>query len=583
MIKHISIALIILMLVSIDTIVFAQTTENEFKSSVNENDSDEIITKTIAPDLGEEEYLNEQMLLPKGPDSNIQIEGVFLENYASYYFSQLNSNFGFNYKNTCSYVAIAMLLSYYDTYWDDNIILPQYNQPVENFNAYDLIDNNVQSPGIKGDEEIIDPIKEAFGIGDDFDLSDDIYNYLVSNHSSTYFHFKLLDIGINQLNKYYEMFPRDIEDLLAHYLYEERGYSKSMVEIERKKLDRQEDMKAYIITQVTNNIPVIVCGGYWEEGLQGHSFIIYDYDANSDELYCHMGIKNGKTHVKFSTIAYSTIGGVISLDWKEFNSEHQCSKNYVDSVGETYCSCYFPCHPEHEHKYEASAGAENMFHVYKCGCVAENDTPVLHRFETVIVDNDQHKDVCIDCGYEREVVMHDLQYTTNNDDTHTLSCLDCGFMISEEHDYVTHNHCYEKCADCGNVRQVVEHDYTDRYVSKDNLYHYAYCICGSKQTLEHDLYETNGHVKCYDCTYQIAANHVHSYLYTPISGGRSHKKTCSCGISTTEMCVGRASIDGTSYCVHCGQEIRTSLFPLSVDDEEDAMIYKDDEDYTCCE
>lgn len=45
------------------------------------------------------------------------------------YFDNLTYNFGANYKGSCGYVAIGMLLSYYDTYLDDSIITEAYDAP----------------------------------------------------------------------------------------------------------------------------------------------------------------------------------------------------------------------------------------------------------------------------------------------------------------------------------------------------------------------------------------------------------------------------------------------------------------------
>ena len=45
---------------------------------------------------------------------------IFLDNnYSSYYFKNLYTNFGNNKYGTCSYVSLGMLLSFYDSYWDD--------------------------------------------------------------------------------------------------------------------------------------------------------------------------------------------------------------------------------------------------------------------------------------------------------------------------------------------------------------------------------------------------------------------------------------------------------------------------------
>lgn len=56
------------------------------------------------------------------------------DQYATYYFDGLNQNLGYNQYGTCAHVALGMLLSYYDTFWDDDIIEEQYDvvTPVPN-------------------------------------------------------------------------------------------------------------------------------------------------------------------------------------------------------------------------------------------------------------------------------------------------------------------------------------------------------------------------------------------------------------------------------------------------------------------
>ena len=44
------------------------------------------------------------------------------ETFAEAYFKNLKYNYGENVYGTCGYVAVGMLLSYYDTFHDNNII-----------------------------------------------------------------------------------------------------------------------------------------------------------------------------------------------------------------------------------------------------------------------------------------------------------------------------------------------------------------------------------------------------------------------------------------------------------------------------
>jgi hypothetical protein len=78
--------------------------------------------------------------------------------------------------------------------------------------------------------------------------------------------------------------------------------------------------------------------------------------------------------------------------------------------------------------------------------------------------------------------------------------------------------------------------------------------------MTHDEYEV-----CTDCGYTVEVNHVHSYLYQSNRDGLSHMKRCSCGDSVREFCIGRTMIDGTTFCMHCGQNLKTDFDFTSLD------------------
>lgn len=63
------------------------------------------------------------------------------------YFSNLTTNYPTNNVGNCGYVAAAMLLSYYDTYWNPNFIPDQYNN--SNLTELDSLDDKTfDSPGV---------------------------------------------------------------------------------------------------------------------------------------------------------------------------------------------------------------------------------------------------------------------------------------------------------------------------------------------------------------------------------------------------------------------------------------------------
>ena len=79
------------------------------------------------------------------------------EYFATHYFNNLTTNYGDNYIGSCSYVSIAMLLSYYDSYWNDSIIANSedvdiYDETTD-FLTTDTLERII-SPGIKDDTNL---------------------------------------------------------------------------------------------------------------------------------------------------------------------------------------------------------------------------------------------------------------------------------------------------------------------------------------------------------------------------------------------------------------------------------------------
>lgn len=121
--------------------------------------------------------------------------------------------------------------------------------------------------------------------------------------------------------------------------------------------------------------------------------------------------------------------------------------------------------------------------------------------------------------------------TSNNDMYHTFYCN--GSTYTEEHNYEYYDYFSEKCSVCNHLKV---HDY--------------------------DMYDTN-YEKCNSCGHFRG----HNFTYTP-QLGRQHIKSCACGYSAFESCIGSASIGGTSYCMNCRQELSFIFKPLFTDEEE---------------
>lgn len=71
---------------------------------------------------------------------------TFISDYfAPYYFKNLRGNFGYNLKGSCSYVAVDMLLSFYDSYWSDGFLPENFDGEKEVVGETVL--NTTNSPG----------------------------------------------------------------------------------------------------------------------------------------------------------------------------------------------------------------------------------------------------------------------------------------------------------------------------------------------------------------------------------------------------------------------------------------------------
>ncbi len=341
-------------------------------------------------------------------NNGVQVEQTYLDNFAVHYFYHLNYNKADNVIGTCSYVAASMLLSYYDTYWNDNIIDEKYE--MHNQSNIDKLSNIAYSPGIKTDAGVFS--------GDEDDKSE--YWKLVESEADNYFHFYLLqlakdhDIASDSVPN--SLGPYAIKELLEYYLFEDRGLSDCTIECEQ--ITRFSDVRSYAIEKVKQGIPVIVCAK--PIGDDGHTFIIYDYDEDGDELYCHVGWKIDQTHIALSSLNYTFYYGAVSINLK---GSHSHSNNYIDKATEkTYCSCYFLCHPEHKCTYTYNDDC----HTYSCGC-----------------------------KYEKDVISfeHEYEYKTTGDKCHILTCTTCGKTTGTESTHIikssTIDGNYAMCSVCG--------------------------------------------------------------------------------------------------------------------------------------
>ena len=351
-------------------------------------------------------------------------------NYASYYFYNLDRNFGNNLVGSCGYVALAMLLSYYDTYWDDNIIDDRYDE--NEYLINDSLSDTIKSPGIGKDFPNTTEVNVA-----------SYYTFLEShvNGLNNLFHPYLIVFAENSLN-YYEknsydypclMYYSEFSTLLNEYLQNNRYYSTTNFAIEQSRSNDLVD--SFVIPRVKQGIPVVLYIG----SLKGNHYVIaYDYNESLDELYCHFGwhetLEDGKicyfNHLRLSSTDYNSYLGAFALN---FNTTHNCSNNYLDSTSDdTYCPCYFNIHPSHTHSYVSYTNFNKLKHSGLCYCGTSVFLPHIVR---------DGGSTCILCGgmvetglstFARNVLTNPMNNTIWTD-SYRLSN---GVIVISDQDYI---------------------------------------------------------------------------------------------------------------------------------------------------
>ena len=324
------------------------------------------------------------------------------DKYVSYYFNNLTNNFGNNKKGSCTYIAFAMLLSYYDTYWDDAIIPENYDMiTMLSSNELGL---NVESPGIYTEGSPI--------IWDNMSTAD--YYQVVEQYSNAHFHLKLIQMGKEKFGQYKfdnsdspcGLNKNQLDELMNYYLHNYMNFDESKINY----TSTDNNVRQFVIDNIQNGKPVLVRMKSTTISGIGHAFILYDYDETNDELYGHFGWKIDEykfEHIKLSTTPYNYFMDATVLN---INTAHNCSNNYKYSDGydylETYCPCIHSIHESHYHNPSSWRYYSRISHRGRCSLCGEwvEKPHVVNRDE---MENFQAK--CLECR-----TMLDLRYDVAN-------------------------------------------------------------------------------------------------------------------------------------------------------------------------
>lgn len=288
--------------------------------------------------------------------SNLRFD-TFAANYFYNLMDYHTNDFG-----SCGYIALQMLLSFYNHYWNDDLIAENYETT-----ATDNYGMDSNSPGTTNAfHDLL--VRLGAQLGHDLSLTSvesikDILDLYLQTYQSS-------------------VFSRWLTFLTYHYEKEDL-YPGS-----------NETYSTFYANQikllVQSNIPVIVViDDYDDKGNPAqHACIAYGYDEIAQKLLFNTG---WKLHHDTNTLERedNCIVGYISLTPK--NIEHVHSYNF--KMNNSYvCSCTLP---DHTHKYAYASNNNSTVHTRSCFC-GYSDTE-RHVFDVITIT----KLTCGKCGYSK--------------------------------------------------------------------------------------------------------------------------------------------------------------------------------------
>lgn len=220
-------------------------------------------------------------------------DSVLIDDY--FYFQNLNHFHSYNESGTCSVVAAQIILGYYDTFYNDNIVSSQYDLIVSE--SKKGIASFTQSPGtgLDGNYSINYQKNQLF--------HDYLYQVAIQAGKNTSY------IGLTSQEQFAMMaLYFDLMNINCTFNYQHDG---------------SEYTKQTIMNAINQNRPVY-CGG------SGHTVVAYGYDE--DYVYVHTGW-GYVAKTPWSTFDGSVVDMTIT-------SSHVHSNNYYSTYYNEYlCGC----------------------------------------------------------------------------------------------------------------------------------------------------------------------------------------------------------------------------------------------------
>ena len=309
-------------------------------------------------------------------DNIIKVQSEYNVNYAytpiykNQYFSRLRKYFLMNEFGTCAYVSMGMILSYYDTFWNDNTIYENADQYVNLSDFNDIINGTItNSPGVKDYYTGLPTPTENDSASTiytkNYNYYDEITNDMKNLQAYVLFTYAE-DLGLINLNEInaFSITANELKQVFDDYLeYEMLDDTYSLIYYSNESKTSVQ-LRNLAITYIEMGYPVILGANYnylnsntnvTKNG--SHALVAYEYDSSNDIIYGHNGyyIPDDNEFSYCNIESFQTYGNRLTFtpifyyDLQHYSSlfvlipisgTHICSDNYVYN-GESICPCEF--------------------------------------------------------------------------------------------------------------------------------------------------------------------------------------------------------------------------------------------------
>ena len=334
-----------------------------------------------------------------------------------YYFDNLRYNIGSNtttsYTGSCSYVALGMILSYYDSILNDNVIPETYDitstKSFSTYNSINLASYNV-SPGIDDSFH-----SDLIQLGRDLGLTETDSN----------------SIAVSDMD---ELFEEYFNDRGLSITTHTTGFFTNKINFCKTAIDSDNPVYVGIVGIDTTISPNSL----------NHGVVGYGYDNTG--IYVHFGWKNNY-HTNTNINNYT----IDSAFYINLNSNHNHSNNYLwnyNGCSGTVCSCGDKTCYHGSYYYSQLTSTKHQKICHACGYYQNEN----HHFSTI-----NGEQVCSDCGYIEQNHQHNYIYSWVNYNQHRRTCI-CGVTGLQPHalspDAFSGGEQYAECLLCHGLASV---------------------------------------------------------------------------------------------------------------------------------